>query len=485
MKSKILNVLIIFLIAFVIGIVAYVLLLNNRKKGITDLEFNKSMINLYVGETEKLDLTIKPDNINEEIIWESGNTNVATVDKDGLVTAINSGSTDITVTTKDGKIGCKCFVYVKTRVIESISLDKTTTNLKAGDSIKLNVTIKPEEFNGSDITWISSDSNIAEVHDGTITGIDNGDAIITAKVGYNEAKCIVHVTKPQVTPSPTPVPTVKPTPTPVPKKLEIHFINAGGFYDDAILIRSNEATIWIDGGRGASAVVKYLKELKVSKIDYVIGSHTEYDHIDAQGEIIKNFDVRHALYANSITNCGCSCDSTDVRHVNAALKNKSMQAEVQSVPSKLQIGDMTLYFLAPYKIGCNKNNNSFIFILEFGNNKFMFTGDADTAWNSLDTLVNNAKSLGLNDIKVDVFKHPHHGNQALPDRLFDLMGNKYVVVPNMNSPKNPTQTFRDKMNSRGIKVYRQSDSKTGNILITSDGNNITFTMDVEASTYAK
>ena len=267
--------------------------------------------------------------------------------------------------------------------------------------------------------------------------------------------------------------------------LEIHFINAGGYYDDAILIRSDEITIFMDGGRGSGAVDKYLKELNVSTIDYVIGSHTEYDHIDAQGVIITNYDVKNVLYPNNILKCGCSCESKDVDKVKKALTKKNMKPIVNEVPFKIELNDITLYFLAPWSIGCNKNDNSFIFILQYGNNKFMFTGDSYSPLQKIDQLTSNAKSLGLSNIKVDVVKYPHHGNQNIFDDFLDAVTPKYFIVPNINASDKPSNSIRNRLKSRGITVYRQSDSKTGNILITSDGNTIQFTMDVKAESYAR
>ena len=55
---------------------------------------------------------------------------------------------------------------------------------------------------------------------------------------------------------------------------------------------------------------------------------------------------------------------------------------------------------------------------------------------------------------------------------------KYVVVPNNGAPGNPSKASLNRLADYKVKVYRQSDSKTGNILITSDGKNITFKMDV-------
>lgn len=269
--------------------------------------------------------------------------------------------------------------------------------------------------------------------------------------------------------------------TKVEEKLEIHFI-ASGFYDDAILIRSNKATIFMDGGRGKDRVVNYLKELKINKIDYLIGSHTEYDHINAHALVMRTFKVDKAIYPNNIRKCGCSCDNNDVLEVIAAANATNTPTSVQPVPSLLTIGDMKLYFIAPTSIGCNKNNNSFVFILVYGNNKFMFTGDADSVLHNTTNLTNLAQKAGLSSgIDVDVLKYPHHGNQILDTKFINALSPEAIIVPNYNAPGYGSVAYRN----QGIGVYRQSDSKTGNILVTSDGNKITYKMDVVASTYAK
>ena len=121
----------------------------------------------------------------------------------------------------------------------------------------------------------------------------------------------------------------------------------------------------------------------------------------------------------------------------------------------------------------------------YGNNSFMFTGDADSALRNPNKLVKNAKELGLENINVDVFKHPHHGNETLSNSLFPAINAKYFIVPNYGFSRFPNQTNLTNIKNRGIKVYRQSESKTGNILITSDGDNIEFIMDVVAKDYAR
>lgn len=488
MKDKVLNIIISILIFLVLGIGIY-LLFFNKEPEITSIRLSKNNLNLYVNESEKLDVLL--ENIDKDnLLWKSDNEEVATV-SDGVVKGNSIGSATITIYTIDGKLNDKCLVEVSERLIEKIDISKNNIELLVGNTEKINVTIIPEELKDKELTWSSDNELIAKVDsNGLITAIGKGETVIRVTGDNITNECKVKIIEPEPIIEPKEEPKKEEVVIPKkeeikPSKMEIHFINAGGYYDDAILIRSDKATIYIDGGRGKDAVVKYLHDLKINTIDYVIGSHTEYDHIDAQGEVIRQFNVKHAIYPNDITKCGCSCESNDVWNVNSALKSKNMQPEVQPVPSKLTVGDMTLYFIAPYKIGCNKNNNSFIFILQFGNNKFMFTGDSDSALNDVNQMLTNAQKVGLSNIEVDLLKYPHHGNQGLNDKFLDNIKTKYVVVPNVNACTTPARVSVDKLNARNAKIYRQCDSKTGNILVTSDGNNINFKMDVEASTYTK
>ena len=493
------------------------------KREIESIELIDDYITLEVGNEKELSYKIIPEKLQKETVtWESSDSSIATVNN-GIVLGISNG--EVTITAKAGNKEATCNVVVVTPV-ESIKLDNMSLTIDVDATKTLTPIITPETASNKKVTWSSSDSSIVSVSNGIITGIKEGEATITAETedGKKTATCNVKVIKREeykvnFTDSnktitrkdgdeigTLPVPTkqnykflgwytdknngVKIVENTIVKgnmtlyahwkfdgNLEIHFI-ASGFYDDAILIRSNTTTIFMDGGRGKDRVVPYLKELGVSTIDYVIGSHTEYDHIDAQGAVIRTFNVKNVLYPNNIYSCGCSCDNTDVRSVLSALSAKGLKAKTQGVPSKLQIGDMTLYFIAPFKIGCNKNNNSFIFILQYGNTKFMFTGDADSALNDINKLQSNARALGLPGIQTNVFKYPHHGNQMLSNKLIQTIGPQFLVVPNYGASRLGGPVA-------GVPAYRQSDSSTGNILVTSDGTNVKAIMNVVAKTYKR
>ncbi len=397
------------------------------------------------------------DNLNVQLIMDQNKVskyilpNKVERTVDGLYTINKNGEYTFTVYDKYNNKYDRVINIKNIRVIEPLTgtCNATIDSGKTTITVKSNKEVIKYSYNGVE----SKDNPYTvnqEIKDNSVTIYDN----------YNQSKEIKCETKETL------------------GTMKIHFINAGGYYDDAILIQTNKATIWIDGGRGKERIIPYLRSKNVTTIDYIIGSHTEYDHIDAEGEIIRNFDVKNVIYANSIYSCGCRCESKDVKSVLSALNSKNMKASVQSVPSKLDIGNMTLYFIGPSKLTCNKNNNSFIFILKFGNNTFMFTGDSDSPLKDVNTLTTNAKALGLSNINVDVVKYPHHGNEWLSDNFINAANAKYYVVPNMNCANVPNNSFRNAMKNKGVPVYRQSDSKTGNILITSDGTNITFTMDV-------
>lgn len=76
--------------------------------------------------------------------------------------------------------------------VESISVDPASVQLYTGDSIKLEVTILPEEATDKVVSWISSDPETVSVDgSGQIHALKSGTAIITAAAGGKSAGCEV------------------------------------------------------------------------------------------------------------------------------------------------------------------------------------------------------------------------------------------------------------------------------------------------------
>ena len=81
---------------------------------VTGVSLNKDSLALGVGDSETLTATVKPeDATNQAVTWTSSNSTVATVDQNGVVTAVAPGTATITVTTADGGFTATCAVTVR------------------------------------------------------------------------------------------------------------------------------------------------------------------------------------------------------------------------------------------------------------------------------------------------------------------------------------------------------------------------------------
>ena len=132
------------------------------------------------------------------VIFSSNNTNVATVDFNGKITATSSGSATITATTNYATTAT-CQVTVNPTLATSISLNQTSISLPIGSTQTLIATVLPSVASDKTVTWSSSDENIATIDaNGNVTGVGIGNATITATTndGSNlSASCSVNVTQ--------------------------------------------------------------------------------------------------------------------------------------------------------------------------------------------------------------------------------------------------------------------------------------------------
>jgi hypothetical protein len=167
---------------------------------VTGVELNPSTLSIEKGNTYQLIANVLPENAtNKSVTWKSSNTAIATVDESGLVPAIAKGTATITVTTKDGEFTANCAVTVTETPISvtSVSLNQHNINLEETETYQLIATVLPENATNKNVTWESSDTNIATVDEnGWVTAIVKGTATITVTTedGNLSDGCIVTVT---------------------------------------------------------------------------------------------------------------------------------------------------------------------------------------------------------------------------------------------------------------------------------------------------
>ena len=154
---------------------------------------NKESMTLTKGEEGKLTAKVYPeDTTDPNIVWKSDNEKVATVDNDGMVTAVNVGTANITATCGNASATCK--VTVNPVVAASVTLNKETMTLTKGEEGKLTAKVYPEDTTDPAIVWKSDNEKVATVaNDGMVTALAVGTANITATCGNVSATCKVTV----------------------------------------------------------------------------------------------------------------------------------------------------------------------------------------------------------------------------------------------------------------------------------------------------
>lgn len=170
---------------------------------------------LRPGDTYRLIASYQPSLRGAAISWFSTDPNVATVDKDGWVTAINQGTATIDVYVGSAK--AQCIVRVHGEAVEPVQsrsdvlaqgqlrwveesetavwMPMETLFMIAGNSYPQIVEVS-SALQGEPISWISEDPNVAEVNEkGVITALNPGTTKVTITVGEYSAECTVQVTK--------------------------------------------------------------------------------------------------------------------------------------------------------------------------------------------------------------------------------------------------------------------------------------------------
>ena len=154
------------------------------------LSMSDKPVTIKVGDTYRR----KAISVTTAVVeYTSSDTKVATVDGEGVVTAIAEGTATITATatgySTDGKkiyqpasVSYNVKVVPATVAVTSITLDQTTLNKKVGDAaVTLTATVKPDDATDKTLTWSSDKPAVATVADGVVTFVGAGTAIITAE----------------------------------------------------------------------------------------------------------------------------------------------------------------------------------------------------------------------------------------------------------------------------------------------------------------
>ncbi len=178
---------------------------NNSKTKISidKIYFDKSSIEIKIGEELELDLFMLPQNANDyRISWSSSDNTVVSVAA-GIIKGIKPGSVTITAKSNNGKEASVKIIVKETNnkdngnnnhEVTSVMLSKKETTIKVDGEETVYATVVPSDTPNKEVKWKSSNEKVATVSNGKIKGIAVGTATITATSNNGKtASIIVHV----------------------------------------------------------------------------------------------------------------------------------------------------------------------------------------------------------------------------------------------------------------------------------------------------
>lgn len=177
---------------------------------VTQITLSSSTLTMTEGETQTLTASVLPDNAtNKAVNWSSDNTAAATVDNNGMVTAVVAGTATIIAEAVDGSgVKATCVVTVNSGSadpvkVTSITLDQPSATLVVKETLTLHASVLPENATNRTVSWFTDKPAIATVDvNGTVTAVTAGTANITAAAtdgsGVVSAACVITVNAPVV-----------------------------------------------------------------------------------------------------------------------------------------------------------------------------------------------------------------------------------------------------------------------------------------------
>ena len=234
---------------------------------------------------------------------------------------------------------------------------------------------------------------------------------------------------------------------------------------DSILVQSAGVNMLIDAGTNnmGNTVVQNLKDLGITKIDYLVGTHPHEDHIGGMDDVINNFEIGTIYMPKVQTNTKTFEDVLD------AISNKGLTITTPEVGYVFEVGNTKCEVMCAGTGTTEENSNlnlsSIVIRMVYGEESFLFMGDAEEK---------NESSRQWP--QATVLKVGHHGSDTSSSESFLNQVKPEISVISVginNTYGHPKKTTLDKLNALETSIYRTD--QNGTITITCDGTNCVVT----------
>ena len=253
----------------------------------------------------------------------------------------------------------------------------------------------------------------------------------------------------------------------IPKELRIHFIDVGQG-DSCLIVTPNNKKILIDGGGsenydiGKNTLIPYLMARRIKKIDYIIISHFDTDHVGGMLTVMEEIKVEKVVISRQ------GEDSENYQKFKDIVKEKKIKNVVADKGDKLKI-EKNIYFDIlwpnPSKFVSENvlNNNSIVCKLQYKNFSMLFTGDIEK---EAEKPILHEYKKNLHILNSTILKVAHHGSKtSTTEEFLKAVSPKFALigVGKDNKFGHPNDEVIKRLENDGCKIYRTD--KMGEISI--------------------
>jgi competence protein ComEC len=244
-------------------------------------------------------------------------------------------------------------------------------------------------------------------------------------------------------------------------ELQVHFVDVGQGAAQ-VIVTPNKKVMVIDGGNNdEDTMVAYLKQLGVSKIDILVGTHPDADHIGGIDAVIDSFDIGK-IYMPKVER-----NTQTFESVLRAIQKKGLKVTTAKAGLSLNL-DPTVEtkMISPIDDSDTEANEmSAVVRLLYGDQSFLLTGDA-----GIPTEEKWIRS-GVN-LKSTVLLIGHHGsNHSTSEAFVKAVKPKYAVIQvGKNNYGHPTSEVLNHLARNKVSIYRTDID--GTIVFRTDGKHM-------------
>jgi competence protein ComEC len=264
---------------------------------------------------------------------------------------------------------------------------------------------------------------------------------------------------------------------------EVHFLNVGQSVSTLLVAPSGE-TMLVDSGNwqdDGEYVLQYLRRQNVTRIDHLVTSHADADHIGGHAAVIEHYETE-ADGVGAVYDPGVASTTQTYDEYLDAVERYNVTLYRVATGDELPVAGVNATVLAPPAerlADGERNENSVVLSVDYRNHSFLFTGDAE---HEEESYLLERYGARLN---ATVLKAGHHGSRSSTSGpLLDAVTPRVVVVSSAYESRygHPHEETLDRLAARSIPTYWTA--VHGHVVLESDGRGLTILTQRNATTVA-